>query len=367
MYVASSDGMLHEINAASGEDMGTAVKFMPPNGKSYSLVLNDGVIYAITAQGCGGNPNGVYAIDVNDPAKPVRFWPSGSGGLWGLAGAAIGEDGTVYAETGDGQYDPSSHRYANSVVALAPKELKLKDWYTPTNWQWLLKRDLDMNVTPVIFSYKGRQLLVASGKEGRLILLDTASLGGANHQTPLFRTDLYSNEEVDFAGLGTWGNLATFEESDGTRWVYAPVGGPKAASFTFPISNGDAPHGSLVAFKVEEKDGKPVLTPAWISRDMVSPAPPVVTNGIVFVVATGEFVRQANEREGGLFQADARVAKSVPAILYALDAKTGKELWSSGSQIATFGHNVGIAIANGRVYFATYDSVLYSFGFPMEH
>ena len=36
-------------------------------------------------------------------AKTVRYWRSGSGGLWGTAGPALGADGTVYAETGDGQ------------------------------------------------------------------------------------------------------------------------------------------------------------------------------------------------------------------------------------------------------------------------
>ena len=73
------------------------------------------------------------------------------------------------------------------IVALTPKELKLKDWYMPSNAEWLCKRDLDMNVTPVVFPYKGRDLLVGSGKEGRLFLLDSHSLGGADHRTPLFR------------------------------------------------------------------------------------------------------------------------------------------------------------------------------------
>ena len=62
-------------------------------------------------------------------------------------------------------------------MALTARDLKLRDWFTPTNWEWLLKRDLDMNVTPVVFNDKGRQLLAGSGKEGRLFLLDTASLG----------------------------------------------------------------------------------------------------------------------------------------------------------------------------------------------
>jgi len=367
IFALSGDGFLHHVNVNTGEEVTPAIKFLPPNGKPYSLAFDNNVIYTITGQGCGGNPNSVYSIDLEDPAKPIRSWRSGSGGLWGTAGPAIGADGTVYAETGDGQYDPAMNRYANSVIALTPKELKLKDWYTPTNAEWLFKRDLDMNVTPVVFTYKGREMLVGSGKEGRLFLLDSQSLGGADHRTPLFRSELFSNEDIDFAGAGTWGSLASWEDAQGTRWVLAPVWGPKHSAFKFPMSNGEANVGSIAAFKVEERNGKPALTPVWISRNLVTPAPPAIANGIVFALSSGEWVRQANDREGGLYQADVRAQKSAPAVLYALDAATGKELWSSGNQVSSFTHFAALSIANGRVYFTTYDNTLYCFGIPMEH
>jgi outer membrane protein assembly factor BamB len=367
VYVVGGDGDLHLVNVNTGEDIGPALKFLPPNGKPYSLALVNNVVYTITAQGCGGNPNSVYSLDLADPAKTVRYWRSGSGGMWGTAGPTIGTDGTVYAETGDGQYDPETNRYANSVVALTPKELKLKDWYAPSNAEWLYKRDLDMNVTPVLFQYKGRDLLVGSGKEGRLFLLDSASLGGPDHRSPLFRSDLISNEAVDFAGAGTWGSLASWEDAQGMRWVLAPIWGPRHPKAAFPITNGETNVGTIAAFKVEDRAGKPVLTNAWTARNMITPAAPAVTNNVVFALATGEWIRQANDREGGLYQADARVAKSAPAVLYALDAATGQEIWSSGNQVTSFAHNGELSIANGRVYFTTYDNTLYCFGFPMEH
>jgi outer membrane protein assembly factor BamB len=367
IFVLSGDGFLHHVNINTGDEVTPAIKFLPPNGKPYSLAFDNNVIYTITGQGCGGNPNSVYSIDLEDPARPIRSWRSGSGGLWGTAGPAIGGDGTVYAETGDGQYDPALNRYANSVIALTPKELKLKDWYTPSNAEWLFKRDLDMNVTPVLFTYKGRELIVGSGKEGRLFLLDSQSLGGADHRTPLFRSELFSNEDIDFAGAGTWGSLASWEDAQGTRWVLAPVWGPKHSAFKFPISNGEANVGSIAAFKLEERNGKPALAPVWISRNLITPAPPAIANGIVFALSSGEWVRQANDREGGLYQADVRAQKSAPAVLYALDAATGKELWSSGNQVSSFTHFGALSIANGRVYFTTYDNTLYCFGIPMEH
>ena len=41
-----------------------------------------------------------------------------------------------------------------------------------------------------------------------------------------------------------------------------------------------------MAFKIVEKEGKPVLAPAWRSRDMNVPEPPIVANGVVFAFRT---------------------------------------------------------------------------------
>ena len=56
------------------------------------------------------------------------------------------------------------------------------------------------------------------------------------------------------------------------------------------------------------------------------------------------------------------MAGSRKAALYALDALTGKELWSSGTQIESWNHFSGLTVANGRAYIATFDGVLYCFG-----
>lgn len=367
VFVLTSDGNLHAMNLSNGEDLMSPAKLIPPNGKPYSLNMIDDVVYTTTGQKCGGNPNAVYSMDLSTPDKKISSFASNGGGIWGLGGAAIGADGTVYAEVGDGEWDPAKGVYSDTVLALEPKDLKLKDWYTPSNREWITKRDLDMNTTPTVFPYKGRDLIVAGGKEGRLFLLDSQSLGGSNHRTPLYRTPLICNDDVDFAGAGIWGGLASWEDSKGTRWVLAPVWGPLTGNVKFPAANGEAPHGSIVAFKVEDKDGKTVLSPAWVSRDLVIPAPPVVANGVVFALSSGEYVRQANENQGGLFDSKQRAERSVHATLYALDAENGKELWSSGDQVTSFTHFAGMAVANGRVYFGTYDNTLYSFGFPIEH
>ncbi|HEY3940411.1 MAG TPA: PQQ-binding-like beta-propeller repeat protein [Bryobacteraceae bacterium] len=364
VYVASSDGMLHTLSMADGEDLAPPVDFLPPNAKAYSLNLWENVIYSTTAQGCGGNPNKFWAIDLSTPAKSVTSYdPGGRGGLWGRSGAAIGSDGTVYAPTGDGPFDPQKHMLSESLVAVTPKELKLKDYFSPPNAAFLWKRDLDMNVTPVIFDYQGRELLATSSKECRVFLLDSKSLGGADHRTPLYRSPLMCNEEVNFAAAGVWGSMASWRDSNGTRWVLAPFWGPVHPAFKVPVSYGPVEHGAVVAFKVEAQDGKTVLTPAWMSRDLNQAEPPVIADGIVFAYGSGEDNTQVTPAAGLTANTSAnRVKGSTHAILYALDGETGKELWSSGKDITSFAHFTGLSVANGRVYLGTYDSNLYSFG-----
>jgi outer membrane protein assembly factor BamB len=217
-----------------------------------------------------------------------------------------------------------------------------------------------MGVSPVVFPYNGRDLVVSSGKEGRYYLLDSKSLGGPNHSTPLFRTPLLSNVNANFQTEGTWGSLASWKDKSGTRWVLAPIGGPTAAEF--PISYGATPNGGIIAMKLNDNGGKLQLSPAWLSRNMITAEPPVIANGVIFVLAAGEFTGQANDAEGGLYSWKERVKRSVPATLYALDAKTGKELYSSEKQIPSFLHQSGIAVADGRVIFGTYDGTIYCFG-----
>ena len=280
-------------------------------------------------------PNAIWSIDLNTPDYTVNSYKVEKLSLAGLSGPAIGPDGTAYVVTGSGQ--AVAPVYANSVVALAPKELKVKDWYTPSS------AGKALNAGPVAFTYKEKELLAAPGGDGKLVLLDTASLGGADHHTPLAETGKLSKG----AKRGAWESLATWQDKSGAAWVLASVTGPVEQDVKFAATNGPAPHGSIVAFKVEEKDGHTVLTPAWISRDLVNPAPPAIANGVVFAL------------EGG--------SASGHATLYALDADTGKQLYASGDAIQSSSHLAGMSIGDGHVFFTTHDNTLYSFGIPMEH
>lgn len=115
---------------------------------------------------------------------------------------------------------------------------------------------------------------------------------GADYRTPVYRTPLIENYDVSFQEKGIWGSLTSWEDADGTRWILAPMWGPIHPDFKFPITNGNSRDGSIVALKIEGKDAILILSPAWVSRNLIAPTPPVVANGVVFALSSSENVTQ---------------------------------------------------------------------------
>ncbi len=365
VYALAGNGELHFLNVSDGEETAPPTKFVFGNAKAYALNMWNGVIFTTTSQSCNGSPNQIWAMNVNDPAKKVMTFNPRSGGLWGRQGASIDSTGTAWSPTGDGVYDPENHTFGNGLIAVQAEgnQLKLKDWFEPPNWFWMRKRDLDMQVTPAIFKYDGQELLATGSKACRVYLLDTKASGGDDHETPLAQTQLLCNEETNFASAGIWGSLASWQDSEGSRWILTPFWGAVHREFHPPTSYGPVTHGAVVALKLKTKSpGKYDIVPVWMSRDMNRAEPPVVANGVVFAYGSGENTEQAYAQRGLYDYSVERIKNSTHAVLYALDAETGKELYSSGDQITSFNHFSGLSVANGRVYIATYDSVLYCFG-----
>ena len=296
VYAIASDGKLHMLNVIDGEDRMPPIQFVPAFSKNWSLNLDHDVLYTTTSQGCGGAKSGVYAMDISSPDRKINFFAAspGGGGIWGRAGAAVSQGGMVFAGTGDGNYDPSAGKLPDTILQLSAKDLKMVDYFTPSNHNYLTRKDLDMgSLSPVVFPFNGREVVAAGGKEGVVYLLDATQVGGGDHKTPLYRSPVFVNEEADFSGKGFWGSFASAEDDKKNRWLYLPALGAAASGAKFPVTNGDAPNGSIMAFRVEDKGGNPVVSPAWISRDMNLPEPPIVAGGLVFAISNGEFARQS--------------------------------------------------------------------------
>jgi outer membrane protein assembly factor BamB len=362
VYAISSDGRLHRLNTSTGDDIVQPVSVLPANSKAYSLNMTGNVIYTVTSQGCNGTPNAIWSIDLNGDAPKATSFALDEGSVWGLAGTAIGSDGSVYAVTGNVGAGGGAFSWSNTLLALSPRDLKVQQSFTASVPSGQVIFDGPMNApSPVVFTFKNRDVIAMGANDGRLYLLDSASLGGENHSTPLFRTPPVVDAGGDPGDHGMWGSLSSWQDATGTRWVLAPVWGRLNPDLKTPGVNGPTPNGAIVAFKVEDRDGRPVLSPAWISRDMNSPLPPVIANGVVFAVSAGDLTRQFEKSPDGDIIVE-RFKTSTHATLYALDAATGKELYSSRNLITSPAALTGLTVANGRIYFGTADGTLYAFG-----
>lgn len=340
IYAVSSDGVLHRLGQLSGVDQGKPLPFLPADAKVSSLIDISDVVYATTQDACGGAANGVWSINVANNNGTVDSWKTNGGSPVGEP--AFGSDGTVYVAIGQG--NTSANGYSDAVVALDPKTLQPKDWFTQAN--------ADFSSTPMILTVGKTEIVAAATRDGRVFLLNAKSLGGSSHGTPLYASPAYSSGLAPTA-------LAGGQDSSGATWILEPFGGPLPASVKLAPNSGTITHGGILALKVANANGNFSLQPAWVSPDMVSPLPPIVINGVVFALSSGQY----EPGNTSVSVAD-RVSHSVPAKLYAFEATTGLGVWNSGNSLATFS-STGLWASVGQVYVATHDNVIYAFGFPM--
>jgi hypothetical protein len=333
VYAIASDGRLHALNPQDGTDMVPPITFLPAQSRAVGSILLDSVLYAATTDACGGAPNGVWAIELANDANTVTSWVT-KGNVAG-DGPAFGVDGTIYVATGAAE--SSDTRDTNAVVALEPKTLKVKGSFGAVKSAF--------TTSPVVFSYKGRTLVAAGNKDGRVYVLDAVGLGSGQQQTPL------ASSEPLTSGAGTITGLATIDAA-GNRLILASIEGPATAA------NASAKNGSVAALQLGDQGNAPAVRVAWTSRDLIAPVTPAIVGGVAFALSSGE--------DRGTGSAAERAQRSKPAVLYALDAATGKELWNSGTTITSFVHGVGPSAGDSQVYVVTHDGTLYAFGIPME-
>jgi outer membrane protein assembly factor BamB len=375
IFALAYDGRLFGLDLGTGSIRFGPYQFVPPFAKPWSLNLNNGYVYTTTSQSCGGDRSGIYSMSVDDPAHHVSYEMlvrnGGGAGMWARGGTAIAQNGTVYVSTGDGKFDPPNGDFGSTFLAARAPDLSIADYYSPLNWNEVNKRDLDLPSGGLLwFAYRNWHLVAGGGKEAVVYLLDADSLGNKDHQTPLYLSEQLGNERKVLEQNGIWGSPALWKNDRGEAWLYVPLWGPPRASIGKDVlRNGDAPHGSVVAFRIELDAAKrPCLKLAWISPDVNLPDAPAVANGVVFVVATGENPQQnktgahnADWRKN-LLTTEERAAGTRASVLMALDAETGKLLFQSGDAMKSWNHFGGLAIEDGRVYAVDHNSNLYCFG-----
>jgi outer membrane protein assembly factor BamB len=209
------------------------------------------------------------------------------------------------------------------MVALESKTLREKDYFSAPS---------AFTTRPITFALSGKEIVAAGNRDGRIYLLDAASLGGSDHKTPLAFSAAANPSNQTITGLATF-------EANGTRWVVV------AATFARPSPT---PKDFVAGMPVSEQNGKVSVGTGWIAPQVSPQLTPAIANGVVFGLSAGEPTGNGN------------------AVLYALDATTGKELWNSGTTITSRASGIGPAVDDGQVYVVTADGTLWTFGFVVE-
>jgi hypothetical protein len=327
LHVLTSDGRLHSLYVSNGEEPARPLSFLAAQANAKGLLVAENVAYVATSNGCGGVANGIWSLDLS--SSGVKHWKS-AGNVAGTAGMALGPDGTVYAAAG------------NELVALQDRTLERVGSYKIGNQAF--------TSSPVVFEFKGKDLIAATSNDGKLHLLGAPAIDHPLAVTPAFST-------ADFET----GAVASWQDGTGTRWLLVPAAGATAAKAGFK-GTADVKNGAITAWKVVDRGGTPALEPGWISRDLSAPLTPIVVNDMVFAISRAETGTNASNAGS-----TGSSSQSAPAVLYALEAATGKEMWNSGNTLTSSVRPGGLAAGGSRVYVTTEDGTAYVFGFPIEH
>lgn len=346
LYVPGIDGSVHKLDWRTGSEINDAgfparVTMSPATEKLASpLNVANGYLYAVTS-GYLGDPTPyvghLVAIRLHDGSKRVfnalcsghhdlidpRSCGEQRAGVWGRSGAVADPDpsmaGRVYVATGNGDFNV--HRggqdYGDSVIALTADGSRVLDYFTPRNYANLQSTDMDLGSTsPAILPRERRSatplMAIQGGKDGQLRLLDRAHLGRVGGML----------QSID-AGGGVYSAPAVWSDQNGQTWIY--VGLTR----------------SVRAYRLVTANRQSRLVGAWHARvntlkSSLEGDSPIVDNGVVFVASSGELV--------------------------ALDAQSGRRLWSSMNP--GVGHSIGPihwespVVVNGAVFCSDEDGYL---------
>jgi hypothetical protein len=332
---------------------GGIISFNPQTEHQRSaLALSNGIVYIAWASHEDKNPYHGWILGYNAATlaqgKVLNLSPDGArAGIWMAGGApAFDSAGNLYVTTGNGTFDanqslPPKSDYGDSILRISTSAaLAVTDWFTPFNQAFLDTQDLDLGSSGVVLlpdqSSAPTHLLVASGKQGQLYLLNRDAMGAYCNGCASDSNVLQSFPA--FQNLGSfWGAPAFWQNKLYLGGTQEPPGaGDKIKVFDFnPSTHSFATTPSSQSSAVY---GYPGSTPSISSQG--------ASAGIVWSADVSAYGVPAPTQG--------------PAILHAYDATNlGTELWNS-SQAAANRDQAGDAVkfsvptvANGKVYLGT--------------
>lgn len=316
------------LNLESGEEI-VSTDVDPPGADPKALLqrtalnLDKGEVifgYGGNDGDCSDYQGAVVAAPANGGTP--HFWqyrpalPSLSGGaVWAPAGPAVGEEGDVYATTGNPDPPDNEHAetfdYSDSVVQLnlaqdfvaqpATEPASPFGWFEPPNWEEESNNDLDLSSAAAELLPGG--LLFQAGKDGVGYLIDEATMD--SDHAAVFKAQVCK-------GDGSFGGDAF---ANGVLYI-ACTNGTQALAYN---------------------ETARTFTALWQGPSDAF-GPPIVSAGLVWTVATGGF------KGGG-------------TKLYGLEPSTGNPRYTETLPSPVIDHFASPSAAGGRLFVASGSSV----------
>jgi hypothetical protein len=315
-----------------------------------SLQLVGNIVYVAFASHADFRPYHGWVIGFDkttlQPTKVFNTAPNADGvAIWESGGGlSFDAQGFMYFATGNGfqltggfsAFDPAHGNYSESVLKIDttpnwsptnPQMMTVADYFTPFNWQTLDSQDADLGSGGVILLPDGvgstahQHVLVETGKQGKIYLLDRDSLGKNSADQATENGKVV--QEVTAGQTGVWGNPSFYQidASDGILYYHGSGDVLKG----YYVHNGHIEDGSLptdrAILKSSFSSKFPGTQPVISADATANPTNPV--NGIVWELQVDNAV--------GRIQGVADNTTAGPVTLRAFNpTNLSQELYDSG-------------------------------------
>lgn len=316
-----------------------------------ALVLSNGIIYIMFGSFADLDPYHGWILGYNASNLTQKYvfntTPNGaSGSIWMSGqGASFDVNGDMYVSTGNGDFNANAGgtEYGDSFLKLHPStnSLDVTDYFTPYNQKYLQLVDNDLGVDgPIIIP--NSNMLVGSGKEGKIYVVDRTNLGKYNTSACNCDNQILQSF-LAFNGI-LHGSLAYWEDNSG-GYIY-----------------GWSQNDHLKAFK---RNGNTFGTTPSSQSSFTSPN--IEAGGVLSITSNGQNAGTGIAWANIPLSLDAN-SGNIIGVLRAFDATDlNKELWNSNQNSSrdAFGNFAKFnspIIVNGKVYQPTFSGQVVVYG-----